>query len=99
MNPYDILHGPLLSEKAYASLQNGVYTFWVSPKASRTQVRNAVQIAFGVSVTKVNTLNVRGKHKRVGRFEGTTSARKKAIVTLKVGEKIELFEGLIGNQG
>jgi large subunit ribosomal protein L23 len=98
MNYFDVLQGPLLSEKAYRGLAGGVYTFWVHPSANRTQVKNAVQQAFGVKVAKVNVLNVRGKHKRVGRFEGTTNARKKAIVTLAAGQKIELFEGLIGNQ-
>ena len=95
MNTFDILDQPLLSEKAYGGFADGKYTFWVHPKATRTQVKNAVQAAFKVKVVDVNIMNVSGKTKRVGRFIGTRNDRKKAIVTLAEGQKIEALEGLV----
>jgi large subunit ribosomal protein L23 len=95
VNTFDILDQPLLSEKAYAGFAGGKYTFWVSPRATRTQVKNAVQTAFKVKVTDVNIQNVSGKKKRVGRFTGERADRKKAIVTLAEGQKIEALEGLV----
>lgn len=95
MNYYDIIRAPLLSERAYSTMAGGKYTFWVHPNASKTQVKNAIQQAFGVKVVAVNILNVRGKEKRVGRFVGQRSSRKKAIITLVNGQKIEALEGLV----
>lgn len=95
MNAYDILRAPLLSEKAYAGFADGKYTFWVHPDATKTQVAHAVETAFKVKVTAVNTQTVRGKTKRVGRFTGQKADRKKAIVTLAEGQKIEALEGLV----
>lgn len=92
MNAFDVIQSPLLSEKAYATFGDGKYTFWVHPKANKTQIKNAIQIAFKVKVVDVNTQNVRGKAKRVGRFAGETSARKKAIVQLAEGQKIGALE-------
>ena len=95
MNAYDIIKSPLLSEKAYQGFAEGRYTFWVHPDANKTQIKNAVQQAFGVKVVNVNVQNVRGKTKRVGRFSGEKIDRKKAIVTLAEGQKIEALEGLV----
>lgn len=95
MNAYDILQSPLLSEKAYAGFADGKYTFWVHPQATKTQVAAAVEKAFSVKVTAVNTQTLRGKTKRVGRFSGQKSDRKKAVVTLADGQKIEALEGLV----
>lgn len=95
MSAFDTIKAPLLSEKAYAGFETGSYTFWVDPKATKTDVRVAVKIAFGVDAVSVNILNVPGKRKRVGRFEGKRIDRKKAIVKLKEGQKIQALEGLV----
>lgn len=95
MSIFDTLQQPVVSEKAFAGMEGGLYTFWVSPNATKTDVRNAVQQAFGVKVVKVNTFNVEGKVKRVGRFKGQRNDRKKAMVKLAEGQKIEALEGLV----
>ena len=77
-------------------LQNGKYTFKVAKNANKIEIKKAVEALFGVEVAKVNTLNVNGKAKRVGRFEGRTSDWKKAVVTLTEDSKtIEFFEGMV----
>jgi large subunit ribosomal protein L23 len=92
---YDVILKPLLSEKAYTAMASGQYSFWVHPSANKTLIKNAVQKAFNVKVVSVNVQNQRGRDRRVGRFTGTTAARKKAIVTLAEGQKIEAMEGLV----
>lgn len=92
---YDIIKTPVISEKAYAGMERGVYSFWVEPKANKTQIKNAIQQAFGVRVVKINTMNVEGKVKRVGKFEGQRVNRKKAMVQLAEGQKIDALEGLV----
>jgi large subunit ribosomal protein L23 len=92
---YDVILKPLLSEKAYQAMGVGKYSFWVHPKANKTLVKNAVQKAFNVKVVSVNVQTVRGRHKKVGRFSGLTAERKKAIVTLAEGQKIDALEGLV----
>ena len=94
-DPRDIILEPVVSEKSYALLDAGVYTFKVHPRASKPEIHDAVESIFGVKVVKVNTLNRKGKSKR-NRRTGTTGKRadtKRAIVTLADGERIELFEG------
>ena len=84
---------PVVSEKSYALLEEGVYTFRVHPSASKPEIRDAVEKIFGVSVTKVNTLNRKGKRRR-NRRTGTFGKRpdtKRAFVTLAEGDSIELF--------
>jgi large subunit ribosomal protein L23 len=84
---------PIVSEKSYALLEDGVYTFRVHPSASKPEIRDAVESIFGVSVTKVNTLNRKGKRRR-NRRTGTFGKRpdtKRALVTLAEGDSIELF--------
>lgn len=86
---------PVVSEKSYGLLDQGVYTFKVNPRASKPEIREAVQDIFGVTVLKVNTLNRKGKRKR-DRRSGTVSTlpgSKRALVTLAAGDSIELFEG------
>ncbi|HEX4979695.1 MAG TPA: 50S ribosomal protein L23 [Acidimicrobiales bacterium] len=92
-DPRDILIKPVVSEKSYALLDEGVYTFVVHPDANKTEIRQAVESVFGVRVTRVNTLNRKGKKKRRGRWIGTRPDTKRAIVTLAEGERIDLFEG------
>ncbi len=95
MNPYDVLVRPLLSEKS-----NGVreaqnkYSFQVEPKASKEDVRKAVEKLFNVKVTGVTTLVTRGKVKRRGNAVTKLSNTKKAVVTLAEGAKIALFSDL-----
>lgn len=94
MSPYDVLQRPVLSEKAVAEIERGKYAFFVHPDASRTQVKDAVERVFKVTVTKVNIQKVQGKEKRMGRYVGRTAERKKALVTLAAGQRIQQLEGL-----
>lgn len=95
MNAYDIIKKPLLSEKSYDGIPSKKYVFVVDERADKTQIKAAVEQIFGVTVDKVNVVNVRGKYKRQGRTEGYTSKFKKAYVKLTVDSKaIEFFESL-----
>lgn len=94
--PQDIIIKPVITEKSMDELQNGKYTFKVAKNANKIEIKKAVEALFGVEVAKVNTLNVNGKAKRVGRFEGRTSDWKKAVITLTENSKtIEFFEGMV----
>jgi large subunit ribosomal protein L23 len=94
-DPYQIIERPLLTEKSMDLSHTGKYTFRVALDANKIEIAEAVEQIFKVEVLKVNTLRVRGKKRRVGRFpEGRTSDWKKAIVTLKPGQTITMFEGL-----
>lgn len=96
MNAYDIIIKPVLPEKSYEGIANKKYTFKVVKSATKTDIKRAVETAFGVKVAKVNTVNVQGKFKRMGRNEGKTSDYKKAIVQLAEDSKaIEFFENLM----
>ena len=96
MSHYDIIQAPVFSEKAFTGMEGGAYTFWVSPKATKTEIKNAVQKAFNVQVVGISTMNVPGKRKRVGKFFGHRNDRKKAIVRLAEGQKIETLEAMLG---
>ncbi|MBS3969092.1 MAG: 50S ribosomal protein L23 [Clostridia bacterium] len=93
-NPHDIIIKPVISEKTTDLMAENKYTFIVDNKANKVEIANAVEKIFKVTVEKVNTLKVKGKNRRMGRFVGKTPVRKKAIVTLKEGDKIEIIEGL-----
>lgn len=93
-SPYDVLIKPVVSEKSLSLMEENKYTFYVNKDANKIEIKNAVEKLFNVHVVKVRTMIVKGKLKRQGRFVGRTPDRKKAIVTLKPGEKIEIFEGL-----
>jgi|SRR5215211_1762372 len=84
---------PVVSEKSYALMADGKYTFRVDDRAHKTQISRAVEEIFGVEVVEVRTLQVRPKPKRRGLHRGTTRGWKKAIVQLAPGDRIELFEG------
>ncbi len=87
----DIIKAPVITEKASSISADGKkVVFKVAKDANKVQIRQAVESAFGVKVTNVNTVNVRAKKKRVGRYEGMTKAYKKAIVTLAEGSKLDL---------
>ncbi|MDE6757991.1 MAG: 50S ribosomal protein L23 [Clostridia bacterium] len=95
MNKYDIIISPILTEKSYDGIADKKYTFKVAQEATKTQIKVAVEDIFGVKVAKVNTVNVDGKKKRMGKYEGTTTGYKKAVVTLTQDSKtIEFFESL-----
>lgn len=90
-NYRDIILAPVITEKSSAIAANGDrIVFKVRKDANKTQIKQAIEKIYNVKVTKVNTLNVKPKKKRVGRYEGTTSAYKKAIITLAEGSNIEL---------
>ncbi len=92
----DIILKPVITEKSMDDLQAGKYTFKVATDANKTEIKKAVEQLFDVKVAKVNTLNVNGKAKRVGRYAGKTSDWKKAVVTLTADSKaIEFFEGMV----
>ena len=85
---------PLITEKSSAAYQaRGEYTFVVHPDATKTQIRAAIEQLFGVKVTGVWTSNVRGKEKRMGKTVGRRPNWKKAIVKLREGDTIDIFEG------
>ena len=90
----DVIVAPVVSEKSYALMEEGVYTFKVHPSASKPEIRDAVQEIFGVRVAKVNTLNRQGKRKRNRRTFtwGRRPDTKRAIVTLVEGDSIDLFQ-------
>lgn len=94
MDARDILIKPIITEKSTDMMSEGKYTFRVPLKANKYQIRDAVEEIFKVKVEAVNTMRMEGKKKRMGRYEGKRSDWKKAIVTLKEGETIELFEGV-----
>ena len=82
MRPEEIIIAPIITEKSNDGLNEGKYTFEVNPKATKIDIKNAVEKLFEVKVLKVNTMNVSGKQKRMGRYVGKTSDWKKAIVTI-----------------
>ncbi len=95
MHLYEVLRRPLITEKNTAlQAPLGKYAFKVADEANKEQIKQAVEKAFNVSVTKVNIMTISGKMRRARGRIVTTPPWKKAIVTLKPGDKIELFEGV-----
>lgn len=92
MNTYrDVIKAPIVTEKSASISADGKkVVLKVAKDANKVQIRQAVEKMFNVKVTNVNTINVRPKKKRVGRYEGTTKAYKKAIITLAEGSKLDL---------
>ena len=88
-NP-DIIYGPVITEKSMAGGQNGVYTFKVDKRATKTQIKSEIERHFGVKVEKINTLITKPKARRMGRYAGKTKTYKKAIVTLTQSSSIEI---------
>ncbi|MBI4743421.1 MAG: 50S ribosomal protein L23 [Actinobacteria bacterium] len=89
----DVILKPIVSEKSYDLIKHRKYTFAVHPDAEKIEIRRAVEEIFQVTTTGVNTISMKGKPKRQGRTKGKRSDWKKAIVTLREGDKIEFFEG------
>lgn len=94
MHLYEILRRPLITEKSTLLKEQNRYAFEVALKASKRQIKEAVETAFKVNVIKVNVMNVPGKMKRMRRRKVMTPSWKKAIVTLEPGQKIEFYEGV-----
>ena len=94
MHLYEVLRRPLITEKNAALQAEGKYVFEVAGEANKNQIKQAVEKAFKVKVTAVNVIKVPGKTRRVGRQLVLTQPRKKAVVTLQPGDKIELFESV-----
>ncbi len=94
MHLYEVLRRPLITEKNTALQTQGKYAFEVAEVANKPQIKQAVEKAFKVKVTAVNVIMVPGKTRRVGRRQVLTQSWKKAVVTLKPGNKIEFFEGV-----
>jgi large subunit ribosomal protein L23 len=90
--PRDIIIRPVVSEKAYAAIEENRYTFIVHPDASKTEIKEAIQAIWDVQVSGVNTINRRGKTKRRGWTKGKRADQKRAVVTLAEGDTIEIFE-------
>lgn len=90
MNAYDIVKRPRISEKSvYGQAEHNQYTFEVHPRSNKKEIKKAIETLFEVKVEKVNTMNKRGKYRRVGRSMGVAADWKKAIVTLAEGDQIE----------
>jgi large subunit ribosomal protein L23 len=93
MHPSQVILAPIVSEKSYEASTRGSYTFKVHPDSHKTQIRQAVEELFDVKVERVNVIKVRPKPKRRGLFRGTRPGWKKAVVQLRAGDTIEVFQG------
>lgn len=94
MHLYEVLRRPLITEKATSLKEKDKYAFEVASRATEAQIKEAVEKAFKVKVSKVNVMKVPGKTRRFGRRQITSSPWKKAVVTLEPGHKITFFEGV-----
>ena len=94
MHPLEVVLRPMITEKATMLAGDRKYAFEVERHANKQQIRHAVELAFNVTVTKVNTLNVHGKRRRRGRLQTRTRSWKKALVTVAEGDSIQIFEGM-----
>ena len=94
MHLYTVLRRPLITEKNTILQAQGKYAFEIAREANKPQVKQAVEKAFKVKVLAVNVMTVPPKTRRIGRRQVLTQSWKKAIVTLKPGDKIEFFEGI-----
>ena len=91
INAYDVISTPIVTEKTMKLMQEeNKYTVKVANDANKIQIKEAFEAIFGVKVLKVNTVNVRAKAKRVGRYTGTVSGYKKAIITVEAGQEVSL---------
>jgi large subunit ribosomal protein L23 len=93
LHPNEVLLAPVVSEKSYSLIADRKYSFRVHPKAHKTQVRQAVEELFNVKVERVNVSQVKAKPKRRGLIRGTKPGWKKAVVQVREGDTIEIFEG------
>jgi large subunit ribosomal protein L23 len=91
-DPRDVILAPVVSEKSYSLLDLNAYTFVVHPDANKTEIRQAIESIWDVHVVSVNTVNRKGKTKRFRQTLGKRSDTKRAVVKLREGDKIEIFE-------
>lgn len=91
MDAHNVIIRPVVSERSYALMEENKYTFEVAKNANKFQIKDAVEELFNVKVTRVNTLSVKPKTKRVRYVAGKTRSWKKAIVTVREGDSIEIF--------
>jgi large subunit ribosomal protein L23 len=94
-DPRDVILSPVISEKSYGLAEEGTYTFIVRPSANKTEIKIAVEQIFGVKVERVNTVNRQGKRKRTRYGYGRRKDTKRALVSLRAGDSIDIF----GNPG
>jgi large subunit ribosomal protein L23 len=99
MDPSQVIIRPVVSEKSYVLAAAGKYTFRVHPDAHKTQIRQAIEALFDVSVLEVRTMSVKSKPKRRGAIQGRTRSWKKAMVQIGPGESIPIFQGLESLEG
>ncbi len=99
MHPSQVIIRPVVSEKSYVLSAVNKYTFRVHPDAHKTQIRQAVESLFGVGVLEVRTMSVKSKPKRRGLVRGRTRSWKKAIVEVRPGDTIPIFQGLESVEG
>lgn len=94
MNVHQVLRRPVITEKSTMLGNQGQYTFEVAREANKIEIKRAVEEIFKVEVRAVNIIHVPGKMRRMGRTHGMTTPWKKAVVTLKEGQRIDLFQGV-----
>jgi large subunit ribosomal protein L23 len=99
MDPSQVIIRPVVSEKSYVLAANDKYTFRVHPDAHKTQIRQAIESLFDVKVIEVRTMSVKSKPKRRGLIHGRTRSWKKAVVQVRPGDTIPIFQGLQGLEG
>ena len=99
LHPNEVLLAPVVSEKSYAAIEDRKYSFKVHKDAHKTQIRQAVEALFDVHVVEVRTSSVKSKPKRRGTTSGRTRSWKKAIVQVRDGETIPVFQGLQAVEG
>ena len=91
-DPRDIILSPVVSEKSYGMVPDSRYSFYIDIRATKGEVKKAIEDIFNVKVLKISTSNVKSKPKKLGRFFGRSPKRKKAVVTLRKKDKIDFFE-------
>ncbi|MCL2082832.1 MAG: 50S ribosomal protein L23 [Oscillospiraceae bacterium] len=93
---YDIILRPVITERSMDNIDGMIYSFEVDKNANKIEIKKAVEELFDVKVKSVNTMNVKGKKKRMGRHQGYRASRKKAVIRLRQDSKsIEFFEGMV----
>jgi len=93
-NPRDIIIAPVVSEKSYAGVQDKRYSFFVHIRATKSQIKHAIEEIFNVTVVKISTSHIKSKPRRLGKSIGRNSRKKKAVVSLGKKDKIDFFEAV-----
>jgi len=93
-NPRDIIIAPVVSEKSYAGVEDKRYSFFVDLRATKSQIKSAIEEIFNVKVVKISTSHIKSKPRRLGKSVGRSSRKKKAVVSLSKKDKIDFFESV-----